>query len=41
VPTTPDTVSVVLVESNGTALSLYPAGFDGPGLLRDMVKVIK
>lgn len=41
VPTTPDSASVVLVESNGTALSLYPAGFDGPGLLRDMVKVIK
>ncbi|MBQ4854944.1 hypothetical protein IMW82_09710 [Rhodanobacter sp. B2A1Ga4] len=41
VPSTPDSVSAVLVESNGTALSLYPAGFDGPGLLRDMVKVIK
>lgn len=41
VPTTPDSVSAVLVESNGTALSLYPAGFEVPGLLRDMVKVIK
>ncbi|WP_426701151.1 hypothetical protein ACPPVV_17550 [Rhodanobacter sp. Col0626] len=41
VPPTPDSVSAVLVESNGTALSLYPAGFEVPGLLRDMVKVIK
>ncbi|MGH8159160.1 MAG: hypothetical protein ACREPQ_13640 [Rhodanobacter sp.] len=41
VPATPDSVSAVLVESNGTALSLYPAGFDAPGLLRDMLKVIK
>jgi hypothetical protein len=41
VPTTPDSVTAVLVESNGTALSLYPAGFDVPGLLRDMLKVIK
>ena len=41
VPTAPDSVSVVLVESNGTALSLYPAGFDGPGLLRDLQKVVK
>ncbi|WP_449426729.1 hypothetical protein [Rhodanobacter umsongensis] len=41
VPATPDSVSAVLVESNGTALSLYPAGFDVPGLLRDMLKVIK
>lgn len=40
-PTTPDSVSVVLVESNGTALSYYPAGFDGPGLARDLQKVIK
>lgn len=40
-PTAPDSVSVLLVESNGTALSLYPANFDGPGLLRDMQKVIK
>ena len=41
VPSTPDSISAVLVESNGTALSLYPAGFDEPGLLRDMLKVIK
>jgi len=41
VPTTPDSVSAVLVESDGTALSLYPAGFQVPGLLRDMMKVIK
>ncbi|RCS29290.1 hypothetical protein DEO45_12375 [Rhodanobacter denitrificans] len=41
VPATPDSVSAVLVESNGTALSLYPAGFEVPGLLRDMVKVIR
>lgn len=41
VPTTPDSVSAVLVESDGTALSLYPAGFPVPGLLRDMMKVIK
>lgn len=40
-PAAPDSVSAVLVESNGTALSLYPAGFEVPGLLRDMVKVIK
>jgi hypothetical protein len=40
-PTTPDSVSAVLVESNGTALSLYPAGFDGPGLARDLQKVVK
>ncbi len=41
VPAAPDSISAVLVESNGTALSLYPAGFEVPGLLRDMVKVIK
>lgn len=40
-PTSPDSVSVLLVESNGTALSFYPAGFDGPGLLRDTQKVIR
>lgn len=40
-PSTPDSVSALLVESNGTALAFYPAGFDGPGLLRDMRKVIK
>ncbi|MFC5527364.1 hypothetical protein ACFPPA_16605 [Rhodanobacter ginsengisoli] len=40
-PATPDSVSAVLVESNGTALSFYPAGFDAAGLLRDLRKVIK
>jgi len=40
-PATPDSVSAVLVESNGTALSFYPVGFDAAGLLRDMRKVIK
>lgn len=38
--TTPDSVSAVLVESNGTALSLYPAGSDPAGLARDLQKVI-
>lgn len=40
-PATADSVSAVLVESNGTALSLYPVGFDPAGLLRDLQKVIK
>jgi hypothetical protein len=40
-PRAADSVSALLVESNGTALAYYPAGFDGPGLLRDMKKVIK
>lgn len=40
-PTTPDSVSAVLVESNGTALSLYPAGFDTTGLRKDLQKVIR
>ncbi|HEY0198359.1 MAG TPA: hypothetical protein VGC19_07440 [Rhodanobacter sp.] len=40
-PTTPDSVSVILVESDGVALSRYPEGFDGPGVLRDLQKVIK
>lgn len=40
-PIASDSVSAVLVESNGTALSFYPAGFDGPGLLRDLQKVVK
>lgn len=40
-PTAPDSVNALLVESNGTALSLYPAGFDPSGLRRDMQKVIK
>lgn len=40
-PTAPDSVSALLVESNGTALSLYPAGFDPSGLRKDLQKVIK
>ncbi|MEO6799496.1 MAG: hypothetical protein ABI178_06130 [Rhodanobacter sp.] len=40
-PKAPDSVSALLVESNGTALSFYPAGFDAAGLLRDLRKVIK
>ncbi|TAL88102.1 MAG: hypothetical protein EPN69_17185 [Rhodanobacter sp.] len=40
-PQAPDSVSAILVESNGTALSFYPAGFDAAGLLRDLRKVIK
>lgn len=40
-PTAPDSVSALLVESNGTALSLYPDGFDPSGLLQDLQKVIK
>jgi cytochrome oxidase Cu insertion factor (SCO1/SenC/PrrC family) len=40
-PTTPDSVSALLVESNGTALSLYPAGFNPTGLRKDLQKVIK
>lgn len=40
-PGTPDSVSALLVESNGTALSLYPAGFDPTGLRKDLQKVIR
>ena len=40
-PAEPDTVSALLVESNGTALSLYPAGFDTTGLRKDLQKVIR
>lgn len=40
-PTAPDSVSALLVESNGTALSLYPAGFDTTGLRKDLQKVIR
>lgn len=39
--TTPDSVSALLVESNGTALSLYRAGFNPTGLRKDLQKVIK
>jgi hypothetical protein len=40
-PTQPDTVAAVLVESNATALSWYPAGFDPSGLRKDLQKVIR
>jgi cytochrome oxidase Cu insertion factor (SCO1/SenC/PrrC family) len=40
-PSEPDTVNAILVESNGTALSLYPAGTDGANVLRDLRKVIR
>lgn len=40
-PAEPDRVSALLVESNGTVLSYYPAGFDGTGLMRDVIKVVK
>lgn len=40
-PVTPDSVSALLVESDGTALSLYPAGFDPSGLRKDLQKVIR
>ncbi|RDI98630.1 hypothetical protein DVT68_08890 [Dyella solisilvae] len=40
-PTGPDSVSALLVESDGTALSLYPAGFDPSGLRKDLQKVIR
>jgi hypothetical protein len=40
-PTEPDSVAAVLVESNATALSYYPAGFDPSGLRKDMQKVIR
>lgn len=40
-PEAPDSVSALLVESNGTVLSRYPAGFDVSGLLQDMRKVIR
>ncbi|MBD8879891.1 hypothetical protein IHE49_05305 [Rhodanobacter sp. 7MK24] len=40
-PGEPDSVGALLVESDGTALASYPAGFDASGLLQDMQKVIK
>jgi hypothetical protein len=40
-PGAPDSVSAVLVESDGTALSLYPDGFDPSGLRKDLQKVIR
>jgi hypothetical protein len=39
-PTAPDSVSALLVESDGTALTLYPDGFDPSGLRKDLQKVI-
>jgi hypothetical protein len=40
-PSIPDSVSALLVESDGTALTLYPAGFDPSGLRKDLQKVIR
>jgi len=40
-PTTPDSVAALLVESDGTALLFYPAGFDATGLRKDLQKVIR
>jgi hypothetical protein len=40
-PAAPDSVTAVLVESNGTALALYPQGFDPAGLAQDLQKVVK
>jgi cytochrome oxidase Cu insertion factor (SCO1/SenC/PrrC family) len=39
-PTQPDSVTALLVESDGTALSLYPAGFDPSGLRKDLQRII-
>lgn len=39
-PSKPDSVAALLVESNGTALTSYPAGFDPSGLRKDLQKVI-
>ncbi len=40
-PSDADSVSALLVESDGTALSRYPAGFDPSGLRKDLQKVIR
>lgn len=40
VPRAPDNVSALLVESNGTVLAFYPAGFDPSGLRKDLQRVI-
>ncbi|GAB3023665.1 MULTISPECIES: hypothetical protein [Oleiagrimonas] len=40
-PRGPDSVAAILVESNGTALTLYRAGFDPNGLKKDLQKVIR
>ena len=36
-----DTVSAILVESNGTALALYRAGFDPHGLSKDLQRILR
>lgn len=36
-----DSLSAILVQSNGTALSLYRDGFNPTGLRKDMKKVVK
>ncbi|MBD8899507.1 hypothetical protein [Rhodanobacter sp. DHG33] len=40
-PQQPDSVGALLVESDGTALASYPAGFDASGLAQDLQKVVK
>lgn len=40
-PIAPDSVSALLVESDGTALARYPVGFDPSGLRKDLQKVIR
>lgn len=40
-PAKPDTVAVLIAESNGTALLHYPPGFDPNGLRKDLQKVIR
>lgn len=40
-PRGPDSVAAILVESNGTALIRYRAGFDPNGLKKDLQKVIR
>jgi hypothetical protein len=40
-PTGPDSVAALLVESDGTALTRYPVGFDPSGLRKDLQKVIR
>ncbi|MFZ2235682.1 MAG: hypothetical protein WBP11_02485 [Dokdonella sp.] len=40
-PTGADSLAAILVQSNGTALSLYRDGFNPSGLRKDMKKVVK
>ncbi|QAU24905.1 hypothetical protein EO087_13660 [Dyella sp. M7H15-1] len=40
-PSRPDSVSALLVESDGTVLTLYPDEFDPSGLRKDLQKVIR